>query len=210
MLPEHVYGFNLTNPPLIHVCPWQPWNKRSGEPISIHTSRSQSIQGLETNQWPTRTTVLAQSWSGATQSDRSTWAMSTTAFPGNNVRSLSYGAVAFNWRRPGAALVVRNVKTWAKEAWTDLRMVGHGVMPHGGDGDQSWGKIRILGLRWMVWGEEWCSGRVTRGRNREGTQFIEVGYGCFEFWMEMNLQWWRGESPELIYRGAQWGKNSGQ
>jgi hypothetical protein len=64
----------------------------------------------------------------------------------------------------------------------------------------------------MNWGEKWCSKSITRGRNREGTQFIEVGYGCSEFLMEMDLRRWRGESPEpstvvlngVRSRGSKW------
>jgi hypothetical protein len=71
-----------------------------------------------------------------------------------------------------------------------------------------WGKFRILGIWWVDWGEEWCTERVTRGRNRENTQFIEAGYGCSEFWTKMISGRWRDESSEFINRGAQWGKVS--
>jgi hypothetical protein len=43
------------------------------------------------------------------------------------------------------------------------------------------GESRILGLRWMDWGEKWCIERITRGRNREGTQFIESDHEFSEF-----------------------------
>jgi hypothetical protein len=73
-----------------------------------------------------------------------------------------------------------------------------------------WGKFWILWLWWVDWGEQWCTEHVTRGQNREGTQFIEASYGCYEFWTKMGSRWWRGESPELVYRAAQWGKGSKQ
>jgi hypothetical protein len=66
-LPEHIHGLNLTGLPLIYVCPRQPLNKRSGEPILVYSSRSHSIQGFRTNKWPTRTTVLAQTWTETTR-----------------------------------------------------------------------------------------------------------------------------------------------
>ena len=44
----------------------------------------------------------------------------------------------------------------------------------------------------------------------EGTQFIEVGYRCYEFLDEDGFTTVKGESPELVNRGAQWGKGSGQ
>jgi hypothetical protein len=153
------------------VCSWQPRNNISDEPVPVYTSRLYSIQGLRTNQWHTRTMVLAQIWTGATRNGRSTWAMSTAVFLGDNASSLSYGTVAFNWPRLGASLVVRNAKTWVQKAWTDLGTASNGAMPHGDDGDQSWGKLRILELRWLVWGEEWCFGHVTRRRSRESLQF---------------------------------------
>jgi hypothetical protein len=166
------------------VCPRQPRNNISREPVPVYTSRLYSIQGLRTNQWHTRTTVLARFWTGATQNVRSTWAMSTTAFLGDNASSLSYGTVAFNWPRSGASLVVRNAKTWVRKAWTDLGIASHGAMPHGDDGDQSWGKFRILELRWLVWGEEWCSGHVTKRRSRESLQFYSDHSCASRIWDE--------------------------
>jgi hypothetical protein len=164
-LPKHIHGFNLTSSPLNHVCPRQPRSKRSSEPVPVYTSWSHSIQGLKTNQWPTRTTVLAQSWTGATPNGQSTWAMSTAAFSGDNMRSLCYDVVVFNWPRLGASLAVRNAKTWIREAWMDLGMVGHAAMPHGSDGDRfggipnSWATVE--GLRW---------GMVLWARNKRAEQ----------------------------------------
>jgi hypothetical protein len=47
MLPEHIYGFILTNPPLIPVCPRQPRNKCSGEPVPVYSSRHMQSKDLE-------------------------------------------------------------------------------------------------------------------------------------------------------------------
>jgi hypothetical protein len=52
------------------------------------------------------------------------------------------------------------------------------------------------------------NGRITERQSEGSAQFIETSYGCYKFWMEMSSRRWRGESPELIYRGAQWSKVS--
>jgi hypothetical protein len=46
--------------------------------------------------------------------------------------SLSYGAITFNWPRPGVSLAPEDVETWIKGTLTDLRMVGHGEVSQGG------------------------------------------------------------------------------
>jgi hypothetical protein len=44
--------------------------------------------------------------------------------------------VAFNWSRPGVSLAPKDVETWIRETWTDLRTAGHGGVSLNGDGDQ--------------------------------------------------------------------------
>jgi hypothetical protein len=79
--------------------------------------------------------------------------------------------------------------------WTDLRTAGHGAMPHGGV-PVDLGESGIRELWWMIWGEEWCSRRVTRRRSREGTQFIAI-------WDE-NVHGGAQISPTVRRRGKQW------
>jgi hypothetical protein len=85
MLPEHTHRLNLTSSSLIRICPRQQWSKIASVPILVYPSWLHWIQKLGTNQWPTRTTVLAQTRTEATRNDLSTWNMSTTAFPSNDV-----------------------------------------------------------------------------------------------------------------------------
>jgi hypothetical protein len=80
-LPEHTHRFNSTSSSLNRRYPRQRRSKITGVPVSVYPSRLYSIQGLKTNQWPSRTTVLAQTWMETTRNGRSTWAMSTAAFP---------------------------------------------------------------------------------------------------------------------------------
>jgi hypothetical protein len=49
------------------------------------------------------------------------------------------------------------------------------------------GEIGIRELWWLIGSEEWCTGFVTRWRNRQGLQFIVIGYGGSEFWMRARL-----------------------
>jgi hypothetical protein len=85
MLLEHTHGLNSTSSSLNRSCPRQRRSKITGVLIPVYPSWSHSIQRLRTNQWPTRTTaVLAQTWTKTTRNGRSTWAMSTAAFPGDD------------------------------------------------------------------------------------------------------------------------------
>jgi hypothetical protein len=82
-LPEQTHGFNLTSSSLNCICSRQRRSKITGVPVPVYPSRSYSIQGLGTNQWPSRTMVLTQTWTKTTRNGRSTWAMSTVALSGD-------------------------------------------------------------------------------------------------------------------------------
>jgi hypothetical protein len=84
MLLEHTHRLNSTSSPLIHICPRQLRSKIADVPVPVFPSQSHSIQRPGMNKWPTRTTVLVQTWTKATRNGRSTWTMSTVAFPGDN------------------------------------------------------------------------------------------------------------------------------
>jgi hypothetical protein len=146
---------------------------------------------------------IAPIWTEATWNNRSTWTMSTTVFP-----MLRHGSVQL--AKTGSSTSTRGCKNkdqrdmnWPGEDWPRQDASRWRGWP-------IWGKFRILRLLWVDWGEEWCTEHVTRGWNREGTQFIEAGYGCSGLWTKMSSRRWRDESPEFINRGAQWDKVSGQ
>jgi hypothetical protein len=94
-LPQHTHGFNSTSSSLNRSYPLQRRSKITGMPVPVYPSRSYSIWGLGTNQWPSRTMVLAQTWTKTTRNGWSTWAMSTTTFLGDDTTfpRLRHGSV---------------------------------------------------------------------------------------------------------------------
>jgi hypothetical protein len=63
-------------------------------------------------------------------------------------------------------------------------------------------KFRFLGLRWRDWGEEWCTGHVTRRWSREGLQFIVTTRVLREIGMRWSRGRKEGESSEFARRGV--------
>jgi hypothetical protein len=91
-----------------------------------------------------------------------------------------------NWPRPGASLAVRNAKTWTREVRTDLRLAGHGAIPHGGDGDLSWGEIpnsraTVDGLRWGV--VHWARNK----KAEQGGHSIYSDHSCASWILDENV-----------------------
>jgi hypothetical protein len=69
-----------------------------------------------------------------------------------------------------------------------------------------WRKTRICELWWIIGSEEGCAERITRGRSREGLQFVVTTWVLREFGMRWSHGRKGGESPECNCRGARSGK----
>jgi hypothetical protein len=132
MLPEHTHGLNSTNLSLNRSCPWQRRSKITGLPVPVYPTGH--IQFKDSKRISDRLGLWCSHKLGRRQPGtigrhepyplQRSWA--TTR------HSLGYGAVVFNWPRPGVSLALEEVETWIRGKWMDLRTAGHSAMPHNG------------------------------------------------------------------------------
>jgi hypothetical protein len=115
--------------------------------------------------------------------------------------------VEFNWAGRWAMRHIRELKTLSSSTVVTSEGSGHDKMSRGVASDWFGGiqnpQATVAGLKWGV--VHWARNKkVEHG----GHSIYRGQLRLLQILDEGELTWWKGESTELVYHGAQWGKDS--